>query len=214
MDTSGDLDRLNSVNYTVVYETVTNYPDMTSFDWGETATGAVYSIEIAFDKSYTPVALTDSGTLKVSVDLIYNKITVKIKARLQMISQTYNWIVAQQTIRTARLLFIWSKNRCITFKLKAHETSEVYPETAVVTSTVYNNKVIFASRDFPMYSYDGFKFEQITAASDWDQLRRVVQRRLAAAEPGRRTIIDFSRRYRRCIHTRRRCKCCASDTGF
>ena len=47
-----------------------------------------------------------------------------------------------------------------------HETSEVYPETAVVTSTVYNNKVIFASRDFPMYSYDGFKFEQIEAASD------------------------------------------------
>ena len=75
-----------------------------------------------------------------------------------------------------------------------HETSEVYPETAVVTSTVYNNKVIFASRDFPMYSYDGFKFEQIEAASDPRPAYVVsVQRRLATADSRRRTIIDFSR---------------------
>ena len=64
----------------------------------------------------------------------------------------------------------------------AHQTSEVYPSTAVVTTTVYNNKVIFASRDYPMYSYDGFQFRQIEAKSD-PRLAYVVsvQRRLATA---------------------------------
>ena len=44
-----------------------------------------------------------------------------------------------------------------------HILPEVYPKSAVVTSTVYNNKVIFASRDYPMYQYDGFSWEEIKA---------------------------------------------------
>lgn len=76
-----------------------------------------------------------------------------------------------------------------------HLVEEVYPRSSVVTSTVYNDKVIFASRDWPMYQYDGFKWEQISANSDPRPAYIVaVQRRLAiAGMPGKRTIIDFSR---------------------
>ena len=38
----------------MIFETVANYPDMTSFNWGVDALGTpVYSIEVAFDKTYT-----------------------------------------------------------------------------------------------------------------------------------------------------------------
>ena len=76
-----------------------------------------------------------------------------------------------------------------------HILPEVYPKSAVVTSTVYNNKVIFASRDYPMYQYDGFSWEEIKAGSDpRPAFVASIQRRLATAgAPGRRTIIDFSR---------------------
>lgn len=76
-----------------------------------------------------------------------------------------------------------------------HIANEVYPRNNVVTSTVYNNKVIFASRDFPMYQYDGFKWQDIRANSDPRPAYVVsIQRRLAiAGAPGKRTVIDFSR---------------------
>lgn len=76
-----------------------------------------------------------------------------------------------------------------------HVQFEVYPRNAVVTSTVYNSKVVFASRDFPMYQYDGFSWKLIDANSDPRPAYVVsIQRRLAiAGMPGKRTIIDFSR---------------------
>lgn len=76
-----------------------------------------------------------------------------------------------------------------------HLQEEVYPRSAVVTSTVYNNKVIFASRDYGMYQYDGFSWKVIEANSDPRPAYIVsIQRRLAVAGmPGKRTIIDFSR---------------------
>jgi hypothetical protein len=76
-----------------------------------------------------------------------------------------------------------------------HLMEEVYPRNAVVTSTVYNNKVVFASRDYPMYEYDGFVWKEIDANSDQRPAYIVsIQRRLAiAGMPGKRTIIDFSR---------------------
>lgn len=76
-----------------------------------------------------------------------------------------------------------------------HIKEEVYPRSAVVTSTIYNSKVVFASRDFGMYQYDGFAWRVIDAQSDPRPAYVVsVQRRLAiAGMPGKRTIIDFSR---------------------
>jgi hypothetical protein len=76
-----------------------------------------------------------------------------------------------------------------------HIVEEVFPRNAVVTSTVYNNKAVFASRDYPMYQYDGFKWQDIRANSDPRPAFVVsIQRRLAiAGAPGKRTVIDFSR---------------------
>ena len=213
---TGDL-----VNYTVVFETVANYPDMTSFNWGVDALGTpVYSIEVAFDKTYTPVALTDSNTntVKVALDFIYNKVTVKNQGTAaQDFTAFYDWLVAQQTNGAQQAYYLFGRRVDVSPQSGAHQTTEVYPQSAIVTTTVYNNKVIFASRDYPMYSYDGFQFKVIEAKSDPRPAYVVsVQRRLATAgQPGRRTIIDFSRvDTRRRIHTRRRRKCCASNTGF
>ena len=200
VDTSGDFRPTGTlVYYTLVYETVGNYPDMTSFDWGEAATGTpVYSIEIAFDKTYEPVALADASTsvIKVAVDLIYNKITVKDQTSSALDFQAFvDWITVQQTNGAQTPYYLFGRRIDVSPQTGAHQTSEVYPSTAVVTTTVYNNKVIFASRDYPMYSYDGFRFRQIEAKSDPRPAYVVsVQRRLATAgQPGRRTIIDFSR---------------------
>ena len=76
-----------------------------------------------------------------------------------------------------------------------HIKEEVYPRNAVVTSTVYNSKVVFASRDYGMYQYDGFAWKTIDARSDPRPAYIVsIQRRLAVAGmPGKRTVIDFSR---------------------
>ena len=76
-----------------------------------------------------------------------------------------------------------------------HIREEVYPRAAVVTSTNYNNKVVFASRDYGMYQYDGFAWRAIESNSDPRPAYIVsIQRRLAiAGMPGKRTIIDFSR---------------------
>ena len=78
---------------------------------------------------------------------------------------------------------------------RLHTAAEVYPKKAVVTSTVYNDKVVFASRDYSMYQYDGFKWALIEAFSDPRPGFAVsIQRRLAiAGMPGKRTVIDFSR---------------------
>jgi hypothetical protein len=76
-----------------------------------------------------------------------------------------------------------------------HSALEVYPRSAVVTSCVFNNKVVFASRDYEMYEYDGFSFIKNKANSKpRPAYIASVQRRLAVAgAPGRRTVIDFSR---------------------
>lgn len=78
---------------------------------------------------------------------------------------------------------------------RSHIKQEVYPKSSAVTSTTFNNKIIFASRDYSMYQYDGFKWNEITANSDPRPAYIVsIQRRLAiAGMPGKRTVIDFSR---------------------
>ena len=97
-----------------------------------------------------------------------------------------------------RDLAVWAQNDGGGTSLvseRGHIAPEVYPRSAVVTSTVYNSKVIYASRDYEMYQYNGFKWEQIESNSDPRPAFMVsIQRRLAiAGMPGKRTIIDFSR---------------------
>ena len=198
-DTSGTYRPTGTlVYYTITFETTSNYPDMTSFAWVDPALGTpVYSIEVAFDKTYTPVNLTVGGTLKVSIDFIYNRVTEKHQGTASDdFTAFYDWIAAQQKADGSQQeYYIYGRRVDVSPQSGAHATEEVYPQSAIITSTVYNNKVIFASRDFPMYAYDGFSFKQIEAKSDpRPAYVTSIQRRLATAgQPGRRTIIDFSR---------------------
>lgn len=65
---------------------------------------------------------------------------------------------------------------------RGHKTDILYPRSAVITSTNFNQKAIFASKDGPMYSYNGMKFEEVQTAS---KVRPAyvcaIQRRLAIA---------------------------------
>ena len=76
-----------------------------------------------------------------------------------------------------------------------HFAEEVFPRNNVVTSTLYNNKVLFFCRDKSFYSYDGQQFKKVIAESDPRPAFGVaIQRRLAiAGAPDKRTTIDISR---------------------
>lgn len=78
-----------------------------------------------------------------------------------------------------------------------HVLENVYTATSIVTSTVFNQSVIFASKANPIYRYDGINFvrNQSPAA---DLLRPAfvtsVQRRLAVAGiPGKETQVHLTR---------------------
>jgi hypothetical protein len=72
---------------------------------------------------------------------------------------------------------------------------EVFPVSSVVSSTVFNGKVLFASADQPMRVFDGVKFTNNTSELDPRAAYvTAVQRRLAIAGiPGRPTEIWLSR---------------------
>ena len=76
-----------------------------------------------------------------------------------------------------------------------HTAQEVYPANAVATSAMFNNKLMFFSRDHSMYQYDGSVFEKIKTKNNARPAYGVaIQRRLAiAGAPDKRTIIDISR---------------------
>lgn len=78
---------------------------------------------------------------------------------------------------------------------RGQEEQEAFPPGSVVTSTVFNSEVIFTSRDQRMRSFDGIKFKTIENTTPQRPAYAVaVQRRLAiAGQPGKRTVIDFSR---------------------
>jgi len=74
------------------------------------------------------------------------------------------------------------------------EAKEIYPKDATVSSTVFNNKLFFFSRDSAMYNYDGLKFTKSTNERERPAFGVAIQRRLAIAGGlGRSTIVDFSR---------------------
>ncbi len=181
--------------YDVIFEEVPNYPLLTGLAWGDEATGTpVYILRIAVENGYTLVPTDDGGTpptVEVSVDEVFNRITVT-SSGTQSGDETYfdDFITAQTSS-----MYFYANRTDVKPQSNGHEAFEVYPQTAIVTSTIFNNKVVFASRDYPMYTYNGFKFEKIEADSDPRPAYVVaVQRRLATAgQPGRRTIIDFSR---------------------
>jgi hypothetical protein len=78
-----------------------------------------------------------------------------------------------------------------------HELEGVHPVSSIVSSTVFNQSVIMASRARPMYRYDGINFTRNQSPAA-DLLRPAyvtsVQRRLAVAGmPGRETQVHLSR---------------------
>ena len=78
-----------------------------------------------------------------------------------------------------------------------HVLENTYLSSATVSSTVFNQTVIFASRANPLYRYDGIRFERNQSPSA-DKLRPAyctsVQRRLAVAGiPGRETQVHLTR---------------------
>lgn len=78
-----------------------------------------------------------------------------------------------------------------------HVLENVHPAASIVSTTVFNQMVIFASRARPMYSYDGINFKRNNSPAA-DGLRpsfcTSVQRRLAVAGiPGRETQVHLSR---------------------
>ena len=80
---------------------------------------------------------------------------------------------------------------------RGHVLENVHEATAIVSSTVFNQNVIFASRARPMYAYDGINFNRNQSPAA-DLLRPAyvtsVQRRLAVAGiPGRETQVHLSR---------------------
>lgn len=74
------------------------------------------------------------------------------------------------------------------------EQKEVYPRDASVSSTVFNNKLVFFSRDQKMWHYDGLTFKSSTNDRERPAFGVAIQRRLAIAGGlDRRTIVDLSR---------------------
>lgn len=97
-----------------------------------------------------------------------------------------------------RDLIAWAQRDGGGITLKAEpnglEIKEVYPKTASVSSTIFNNKLVFFSRDQFMYHYDGLVFEKSKNEKEKPAFGVSIQRRLAIAGGlGRSTIIDFSR---------------------
>lgn len=195
-DTTGNARPTSNFRYyDVIFENIPNYPDMTSLAWGDEATGtAVYVLRIAVDNTVVLTPTDDGGspaTIEVAVDEVFNRVTVSSSGTSAGDLTYFNDFLDAQSVD----YYIYANRTDVKPQSNGHEAFEVYPQTSIVTSTIFNNKVVFASRDYPMFTYDGFKFEQIEADSDPRPAYVVaVQRRLATAgQPGRRTLIDFSR---------------------
>jgi hypothetical protein len=195
-DTTGNARPTSNFRYyDVIFEDIPNYPDMTSLAWGDEATGtAVYVLRIAVDNTEVLTPTDDGGspaTVEVAVDEVFNRVTVSSSGTAAGDLTYFNDFLDAQSIS----YYLYANRTDVKPQSNGHEAFEVYPQTSIVTSTIFNNKVVFASRDYPMFTYDGFKFEQIEADSDPRPAYVVaVQRRLATAgQPGRRTLIDFSR---------------------
>ena len=195
-DTTGNARPTSNFRYyDVIFEDIPNYPDMTSLAWGDEATGtAVYVLRISVDNTEVLTPTDDGGspaTVEVAVDEVFNRVTVSSSGTAAGDLTYFNDFLDAQSIS----YYLYANRTDVKPQSNGHEAFEVYPQTSIVTSTIFNNKVVFASRDYPMFTYDGFKFEQIEADSDPRPAYVVaVQRRLATAgQPGRRTLIDFSR---------------------
>jgi len=203
-DTTGNARPTSTFRYyDVLFKDIPNYPDMTSLAWGDDATGTpVYVLRIAVDNAEVLVPTDDGGspaTIEVAVDEVFNRVTVSSSGSAAGDLTYFNDFLDAQSID----YYLYANRTDVKPQSNGHEAFEVYPQTSIVTSTIFNNKVVFASRDYPMYTYDGFKFEQIEADSDPRPAYVVaVQRRLATAgQPGRRTLIDFSRVDKEDIYT-------------
>ncbi len=95
-------------------------------------------------------------------------------------------------------LIAWAQRDGGGITLKAEpndaEAKEVYLQSAGISSTVFNNKLVFFSEGSPMYTYDGTSFKKSNNTRETPAFGVSIQRRLAIAGGlDRRTIVDFSR---------------------
>jgi len=198
----------NYVYYDVSWEEAASEPDYPDFNWNEEPIGtAQYSLRVAFPRDYVPVQFSETiqeegedpeDVTRVSVDAVFNRVVVTHgESAEEDFNWFYDWYELNETNSEGDPVqpYIFVVRTDVQTGEGAHIVKEVYPRNAVATSTIFNNKVVFASRDFPMYQYDGLKWEQIESGSDQRPAYVVsIQRRLAVAgQPGKRTIIDFSR---------------------
>ncbi len=96
-----------------------------------------------------------------------------------------------------RNLAAWAQRDAGGVTLKAEpnglESSLIYPKNSIVSSTVFNNKLIFFSRGQSMQTYDGLTFKTTANPREKPAFGVAIQRRLAIAGGlDRRTIVDFS----------------------
>lgn len=73
------------------------------------------------------------------------------------------------------------------------QAKEVYPKNATVSSTIFNNKLVFFSPDHKMQIFDGSTFKESTNADIKPSFGVAIQRRLAVVNGANSTIVDFSR---------------------
>jgi len=99
---------------------------------------------------------------------------------------------------STQTVFVEETGSGISFRSESdHVLEDVHPKTAIVSSTVFNQKVQFACRERPMYMYDGtiFKRNQSRAINELKPaFCTSIQRRLVVAGiNGKETQVHFSR---------------------
>ena len=97
-----------------------------------------------------------------------------------------------------RNALVWAQKDGGGVSLKSDNNSfaeEVFPKNNVVTSTLYNNQVLFFSRDENFYKFNGQVFTKVSPNSDpRPGFGVAIQRRLAVGgAPDKRTVIDICR---------------------
>jgi predicted Fe-Mo cluster-binding NifX family protein len=123
--------------------------------------------------------------------------------RLKMIdkSENYDEITHITLFNAADLEASWVYKTRLGLGLRStrlHETDEVWPSNAVVSSTVFNGIQLFVARALQPYTYDQFRFEPTSEGSNLTAYTpafctTVQNRVIIAGIPYRPTEIHFSR---------------------
>lgn len=99
---------------------------------------------------------------------------------------------------TSEAVFVERHSTGLTFKSDTGaELRDIHPQSAIVTSTVFNRKLLLLARARPVYEYDGYGFKSVKSPA-LEFMRpsycTTIQRRFAVAGiPGRETEVHLSR---------------------